>query len=855
MSKLIKEKIEKIVEETLEKTMSERFEKYAKYVIQQRALPDVRDGLKPVQRRILYSMFGLGLDSDKPYKKSARVVGDVIGKYHPHGDSSVYEAMVNMSQWWKMNSPILDMHGNIGSIDDDPAAQMRYTEVRLSKVAHYMIGDIKKKTTLFVPNFDDSETEPIVLPSLYPNLLVNGAMGIAVGMATNMLPHNLNEIIDASIQKIKDPDITLTKIMKYIKGPDFPTGGIIYGNKGIIEGFETGNNSAKAKIRLFSKYKISENSQNKFIEITEIPYGIVKSSLVYSIDLLIQNKTISGLVEVRDQSDRNGINILLTLEKNVNEKSVLTYLFEKTKLQNTYNYNNVVIINGRPRIANLIMLLDSYVTQVKDVKTKTLQFDLEKAKLRLEIVLGLIKVSEITDEVIKVIRNAEGSKAGVVIALMQHFDFTENQATAIAELRLYKLSKTDKIALLNEKGELENTIKRYELLLSDDNEFNNFIIEELKLIKKLFGWERKTQIVESEFDLSYDETDLIKDESTYIAISKLGYVKRFSERIAEANSLSTYTLKEDDSLIYFNKTNTMKTLLVFTSLGNYIQIPIYKINETKWKDLGSKLSDIAEFKINEKVVSIIEVTNWSENVFVILGTKQGLFKKVKLSDFKIQRLNKSYTAIGIANDDELINATLSNGLLNIVIITESGLASMYTETDVAIYSPKAKGNKGVYLSLNDKVAGFTVVNSADIVNIVSSSGKLKQIKSSEILPIPKNIKGKKIFDSKLNGTIKDVHTSKDDKIVALNGNNQCLIEKISDYTNNKISSKIIDLEIPQLLEISFLKVWTDETIEFKNMFTAEVRKEEEEVFALSEQTLEESSRKLEELLKKINGGK
>ncbi|SYV97908.1 DNA gyrase subunit A, partial [Mycoplasmopsis edwardii] len=387
-----------------------------------------------------------------------------------------------------MNTPILDMHGNIGSIDDDPAAQMRYTEVRLSKLAHYMIEDIKKNTTLFVPNFDDSETEPVVLPSLFPNLLVNGALGIAVGMATNMLPHNLNEIIDASIQKIKNPQISLQKILNYVKGPDFPTGGVIYGNKGIIEGFETGLNSSKEKIRLFSKYKITENATNKFIEITEIPYGVVKSSLVYSIDVLIQNKTISGLLEVRDQSDRNGINILLTLEKDVNEKSVLTYLFEKTKLQTTYNYNNVVITNGRPKVANLMMLLDSYVAQVKDVKTRTLQFDLDKAKLRLEIVLGLIKVSEITDEVIRVIRNAEGSKAGVIQALIDNFDFTVNQATAIAELRLYKLSKTDKLALLKEKEDLENQIKRIELLLTDENEFNEFIIEQLKEIKKLFGW-------------------------------------------------------------------------------------------------------------------------------------------------------------------------------------------------------------------------------------------------------------------------------------------------------------------------------------------------------------------------------
>ncbi|WAM07210.1 hypothetical protein ONA23_03315 [Mycoplasmopsis cynos] len=346
-----------------------------------------------------------------------------------------------------------------------------------------------------------------------------------------------------------------------------------------MEGFETGINSSKAKIKLFSKYKISETFQNKFIEITEIPYGVVKSSLVYSIDLLIQNKTVSGLLEVKDQSDRNGINILLTLEKNVNEKSVLTYLFEKTKLQSTYNYNNVVINKGRPRIANLMMLLDAYLMQIKDVKTKTLTFDLEKANLRLEIVIGLLKVTEITDEVIKVIRNAEGSKSGVIDALMKCFNFTLNQATAIAELRLYKLSKTDKFTLINEKSELEKLIKRLMLLLSNESEFNEFIIKALIEIKELFGWQRRTQIYEDEFDLSYEETDLIKDESTYLGISRNGFIKRFSERTTESNSMSTYALKDDDNLVYYNKTNTMKTILIFTNLGNYIQLPIYKINE------------------------------------------------------------------------------------------------------------------------------------------------------------------------------------------------------------------------------------------------------------------------------------
>ncbi|MCU9937669.1 hypothetical protein NW731_04435 [Mycoplasmopsis felis] len=435
-------------------------------------------------------MYDLGLEYDKPYKKSARVVGDVIGKYHPRGDSSVYEAMVNLSQWWKSNIPLLDMHGNIGSIDNDPAAAMRYTEVRMSRVCQYILGELKKNTVVFVPNFDDSEKEPTVLPSIFPTLLVNGAMGIAVGIATDLPPHNLGEIIDGTIAKIKKPNLSNTELNKYIKGPDFPTGGIIKGTKGIIEAFEFGNNS-KERIHLYSKCFLYTKGNQKFIEITEIPYGISKSSLVYEIDLLINEGKLDGVLEIKDQSDRNGIKIVITMNNSVNENSILSYLYQKTKLKITYSYNNTVIKNNQPKLLNLNQMISSYVEHVRDIKTKTIIFDLEKNKLRLEIVLGFIKVSEITDEVIRIIIQSTESKAGVIRDLMKHFDFSQIQSTAIAELRLYRLSKTDKEAYLKEKEELEKEIQRLEELLINPNKFNQYIINQLEEIKKLFTVQEK----------------------------------------------------------------------------------------------------------------------------------------------------------------------------------------------------------------------------------------------------------------------------------------------------------------------------------------------------------------------------
>lgn len=628
-----KEIIEKIITKSVDKIMEERFETYSKYVISNRAIPDVRDGLKPVHRRILYSMYTLGLDFDKKFKKSARIVGDVIGKYHPHGDTSVYDAMINLTQWWKMNIPLLSMHGNIGSIDDDKQAAMRYTEVKLAKIANYIIGDIKKKTVKFIPNFDDSETEPIVFPSMFPNLLVNGSRGISIGMATEMPPHNLGEIIDACVYKIKHPKASYSELSNFVLGPDFPTGGVIKGTKGITEALENGRNE-KNKIKLFCKYEIYTKGKNKFIEITEIPYGVVKIKLVYEIDLIIQNKLIDGIIEIKDRSDRDGINILITLDINSNEDSILNYLFSKTQMQITYSYNNIVIDNNSPTLMNLENLISSYIAHIKNVKTLSLNYDLNKAKVRLEIINGFIKVSEITSQVIELIRKTQGSKMGVVNNLIQAFNFTKLQAESIAELRLYKLSQTDKEIYLKEKVEVEETINIIENLLNNEKEFNNFLINEIKAIKKEFSVPRKTQIEEKDFEVSYNKLDLVKEEIINVSISKNGFIKRFSDKVLENNEWKNYALKEKDNLVFFSKVNTVNFLLCFTNLGNYIIVAIYQIQEVKWKDLGNNINLFAsDIRPDEEIVSVIEVSDFEENLSVMLGTKKGYFKRVMLKDF------------------------------------------------------------------------------------------------------------------------------------------------------------------------------------------------------------------------------
>ncbi|WP_425411727.1 DNA topoisomerase IV subunit A [Mycoplasma simbae] len=784
--------------------MADRFSRYSKYIIQQRALPDIRDGLKPVQRRILYSMSELGLFASKPFKKSARVVGDVIGKYHPHGDSSIYEAMVRMAQDWKMGKTLIEMHGNVGSIDDDPAAAMRYTEVRLQKISEYILGDLKKNTVKYAPNFDDSEKEPVVLPSIIPNLLLNGAKGIASGFATEIAPHNLNEIIDATIEKIKNPEINLETLMKYIKGPDFPTGGVIYGQQGILDAFAMG----RGKITLVSKYKISEDNKNKFIEISEIPYGVIKSKLVRDIDLLINSENISGLVDVKDMSDRDGISIIITLEKDANTETILNFLLQKTEMQVYYNINNVAIVDNSPRLCNLQQMLGEYILHVKDVKTKTLKFDLAKYKARLEIVEGFIKVSEISDEVIKVIRESENGKQGVIDNLVKEFSFTLNQATAIAELRLYRLSKTDKQAFVDEKNELEKMIERCNILLNHPSKFDQWIIELLKNIKQEFGTERKTTINSDEIKIKYDEADLVVAEEIFLSLTKHGYIKRFSSRVNESNSWDTFGLKEDDKVLFFGNANTTNNLLVFTNFGNYALIPIYKISESKWKEYGSHLSEFVELQPREEVVSVIEVDNFNNNLYIALISKFGQGKRVLLKDFFVSRNNKTFTAINLKDSDELVGAKVSNGYKDVLIVTNNGLCSLYSENDMQIYGTKSNGVKSCFLSGNDLVSAFVMVEKEDVIGLLTENAQLKLIKVANVAPVSKKHLGKPLFKQLKTKPYKVIEAEVVDQnteIIARNDNLTIQIESVKDYRESSVNDGFSKLKAENIVSANFLQ--------------------------------------------------
>ncbi|UCP04555.1 DNA topoisomerase IV subunit A [Mycoplasmopsis bovis] len=800
--------LSKIVQENLDTVVADRFSRYSKYVIQQRALPDVRDGLKPVQRRILYSMYDLGLQHNKPFKKSARVVGDVIGKYHPHGDSSIYDAMVRMGQEWKMGHTLVEMHGNVGSIDDDPAAAMRYTEARLSEIADYVIGDIKKNTVKFAPNFDDSEKEPVVMPVLIPNLLINGSTGIASGFATEMPPHNLNEILDAAIAKIKNPAIELSKLAKIIQGPDFPTGGVIYGTDGIHEAFERG----KGRITLASRYNVYSDNKYKYIEITEIPYGVIKSKLVHEIDLIVDSEEVAGLIEVKDQTDRNGINILITLDKNVNENVIVNYLFLKTQMRIYYNYNNVVIDNHTPKTMGISALLDAYLKHVKDVKVKTIEFDLIKHKARLEIVIGFLKVAKITDKVIEVIRKSEDSKQGVIDNLMSAFDFTLNQATAIAELRLYKLSKTDEHTFMFEKQELEEKIKQCELLLTNPDEFNNYLVSLFRDLKHKFGRIRRTSIEIEQINSSVNQEDLVKEEEVFLGISKFGYIKKVSKKTYESNLITTYGIKEDDNILFYDIASSLDKLLLFTNLGNYAYLPVFKVNESKWKEFGIHLSDFVDLSSGEEIVSVIKVSDFDVTNYVCMFTKKGQGKKVLLKDFDVSRFSKTFVAMKLKNDDELISAKLSNGLKDVLLITKNNFASLYSENDVPIYGLKSNGNKACYLANGDELVSFTVVKPNDSVALVSQSNKVRLINVSEISRVSKQNKGVSIFSKgRLNNAIVQCDPLLDEtKLLLVNNQGQAHFEKIQNYVK-QASTKFINFDADDIRTISLISNYSSTT--------------------------------------------
>ena len=714
--------IKKIYDYSLEEIMGDRFGKYSKYIIQDRAIPDVRDGLKPVQRRILFSMYKEKNTFDKPYKKSARAVGDVMGKYHPHGDSSIYEAIVRMSQDWKMKEPFVDMQGNNGSIDGDSAAASRYTEARLSKIANEMLADIDKDTVAMAPNYDDTLLEPTVLPSRFPNLLVNGTTGISAGYATNIPPHNLGEVIDATIYRLDNPNSKLETIMNYIKGPDFPTGAIIEGIDGIKSAYETG----RGKIMIKSRVSIEKNK----LIVHEIPYEVNKALLVRKMDEIRIDKKIDGIVEVRDESDKDGLQIAIDLKKDANAENILNYFYKNTELQVSYNFNNVVIVNRRPMLMGLLGILDAYIAHQEEIVTKRSEFDLRTAKTRYHIVEGLIKAISILDDVIKTIR-ASKNKADAIKNLVEKFDFTEKQADAIVTLQLYRLTNTDIVALQEEMAKLLDDMKRLEAILADKSVLHKVIKDELKDIKKKYATPRKSEIRDEITEIKIDTASMIPKEDVMVVVTNEGYIKRTSLRSYGASTMEDLTLKENDYVVGLYNMNTLDTLLVFTNLGNYLYIPVHEIPDLKWKDLGKHMSNVINVSSEEVVVGAMPVYDFEKDIYITSFTKNGMVKRTKLSEFKVSRYSKSINMMKLKDKDEVIHVTYSIDP-NVLVVTKKGYGLWYKVSEINPVGIKASGVKSINLRDDEVVAGLLFPNGADFITILTDKGTGKRMRFTEI---------------------------------------------------------------------------------------------------------------------------
>ncbi len=714
--------IDKIFEYSLEDIMGDRFGRYAKTIIQDRAIPDVRDGLKPVQRRILYSMYKDKNTYDKPYKKSAKTVGNVMGQFHPHGDSSIYEAMVRMSQWWKQNTPYIDMHGNNGSMDGDSPAAMRYTEARLSKVSIELLKDIDKNTVEFAPNYDDSELEPTVLPAKFPNLLVNGATGISAGYATNIPPHNLGEIIDATIHRIDNPNCRLDTILNIVKGPDFPTGGIVEGLKGIEDAFETG----RGRIVVKSRCQIIKNQ----IIITEIPFDVNKANLVRKIDEIRVDKKIDGIIEVRDETDKEGLRIVIDLKKDANKELILNYLLKNTELQITYNYNMVSIVRRRPRLLGILKILDAYIEYQKEVVTRRTNFDLEHAKSRLHIVEGLIKAVSILDELVATIR-ASKDKRDAKDNIIKKYGFTELQAEAIVTLQLYRLTNTDVTLLEEELKNLNIIITGLNQILNDDNKLLGVMKDELRKIKKEYSTPRKTEIKAEITELKIDTTLMIPKEDVIVVVTNEGYVKKVSKKSYMASNSEGTALKKGDYVIGIYEMNTMDTLLLFTDLGNYLFIPVHTLPDVKWKELGKHISNIIEIKAHENIISSIPVYDFDTNEVITIFTKNGMIKRSKLSDYKVQRYSKPIITMKLKENDKVVNVVKTD-YENILIITKKGYGLWYKIDAVPVVGVKAAGVKAINLKEDEVVSGILFNEEMDYLTIFTDKGHAKRIKLNDL---------------------------------------------------------------------------------------------------------------------------
>ena len=718
------ELIKRIYDRTLEDIMEDRFSRYAKAIIQDRAIPDVRDGLKPVQRRILYGMYHDGNTYDKPTRKSAKTVGSIMGNFHPHGDSSIYDAMVRMSQWWKQNTPYIEMQGNNGSMDGDSAAAMRYTEARLSKISNELLKDIDKDTVVWAPNFDDTIKEPTVLPAKFPNLLVNGSTGISAGYATNIPPHNLGEVIDATIKRIDSPNCHEETIFEIIKGPDFPTGGIVEGKDGLIEALRTG----RGKVVVRSKVEFFKEKGKEQIIVREIPYEVNKAALVKRLSELVFDKKVEGVSEIRDESDRHDpVRIVIDLKKDANKEMILNYFYKNSDLQINYNYNMVAIVDRCPETLGVIGILDAYIKHFEEVITRRTQFDLNKAKTRMHIVEGMIKAIDILDEVIKTIRSSK-NKSDAIINLQKEYDFTEIQADYIVTLQLYRLTNSDINDFIEEYNNLKKIIAGLEIILSDKEKLKSVMKTELKNIKKEYATDRKTEIKDEVMDIKLDEKAMIPKEDVIVLVTRDGYIKRCSIRSFQATDMEPM-LKDNDYVIGFYEANTMDTILLFTNFGNFLYIPVYTIPDMKWKDLGKHVSNLVPLADSEEIISCIYVNNFESDLDITLASKNGMIKRTKLNEFMLLRYNKPVNCMKLKDNDLLIQAFISK-YNNIFVSTMKGYGLWYDITEIPVVGLRTSGVKSINLK-DDYVVSVNNFDNVDYISLITDKKTGKRIKLSE----------------------------------------------------------------------------------------------------------------------------
>ncbi|MCM2674445.1 DNA topoisomerase IV subunit A [Alkalicoccobacillus plakortidis] len=722
-------KTERYLDLPLEDVIGDRFGRYSKYIIQERALPDARDGLKPVQRRILYAMYKEGNTSEKAYRKSAKTVGNVIGNYHPHGDSSVYEAMLRMSQTWKVRQLLVDMHGNNGSIDADPPAAMRYTEARLSSISSELLRDLEKDTVEFIENFDDTEKEPVVLPAGFPNLLVNGSTGISAGYATDIPPHNLREIIDGVIMQMENPSTTLDDLLQVVTGPDFPTGGIVQGLEGIRQAYQTG----KGKVVVRAKTELEDmRGGRQQIVITEIPYEVVKSNLVKKMDEIRFDKKVDGITEVRDDTDRTGLRIVVELKKDADPNAILHYLFKNTDLQTTYHFNMVAIYHKAPQLMGLQALIQAYIDHQKSVIKRRSEFELRKAQAREHIVEGLIKAVSILDEVIKVIR-ASQDKRDAKNNLIDSFQFSEEQAEAIVNLQLYRLTNTDVTTLQKEAEELKKQIQDLEAILASEKKLIQVIKKNLKRVQKEFGEDRRTQITAQIEELKINMDVLIAAEDVRVTVSESGYVKRTSLRSFTASSKEPPGMKEGDSVLFNEELNTTDTLLLFTKQGNYLFIPVHQLPDIRWKDNGQHVANLVTIDRDDEFLCAMGIREFKEEDSLLFLTKEGMVKRSQLSLYQATRHSKALVALKLKENDELLAVTKTKGTNEIFLATRNGYGLWFGEEEVSLVGQRAAWVKAINLKEDDVVIGAETFSLDEKVEFILATqrGSVKKMAITE----------------------------------------------------------------------------------------------------------------------------